>query len=236
MKTILLACVAFAGLAAGSAAQDPRVTPTPTAVPTPEPPKAPPELTKLQFLVGDWVHDEVHHGAPGGTAARGAARSRMIWILGGHRLYLTYKSLGPAGEYEGRGFFGWDAGEKAYRLDWFDNRGAVQRFVGGFDPDDALVFSGESAGEGGPSKQQLTIRKQPGNKFLLTDESGAGEQPLKLSLESLASAAPAATPTAAATPSGEAGKTGTTGEAGKAPAGPATGKDTAAPTARPEPR
>jgi hypothetical protein len=246
MKKTLLACLALLSLAARSAAQeprptpDPRATPTPTAVPTPEPPKAPPELTKLQFLVGDWAHDEVHHGAANGVPARGVARSRIAWILGGHRLYLTYKSLGPVGEYEGRGLFGWDPAEKVYRLDWFDNHGAVQRYAGSFDPDEALVFSGESTGEGGRVRQQLTIRKQPGNKFLLTDESAVGDQPVKLTLESLAQAAPVATPAApGATPAGDAAKApGTTGETGKAAPGPATGKGTApaSPTATPTPR
>jgi len=239
MKRTLLACLALLMTSPWAHAQEARVTPTPTAVPTPEPPKAPPELTKLAFLVGDWVHDEVHHGGPNGVPSRGAARSRMAWILGGHRLYLTYKSLGPDGDYEGRGLFGWDAGEKAYRLDWFDNHGAVQRYVGGFDPDDALVLSGEASGDGGRVRQQLTIRKQPGNKFLLTDESAVGDQPPKLSLESLAQTAPAATPAPAASPGGDAGKAGAgaTGETGKAGTGPATGKDGpgASPTATPTP-
>src|SRR5688572_1235489 len=128
--------VTLALMAASAYAQErpPRPTatplPRPTASPTPEGPKPPPELTKLQFLVGDWIHEEVHHAAPAGGGLRGAARSKSVWILGGHRLYLTYKSLGPGGEYEGRGLMGWEPEEKAYRLDWFDSRGLAQRYTG----------------------------------------------------------------------------------------------------------
>jgi hypothetical protein len=234
-----LCVVLLLSAAAVSAAQEARVTPTPTAVPTPEPPKAPPELTKLQFLVGDWLHEEIHHGGAGGVPVRGVARSRMAWILGGHRLYLVYKSVGPKGDYEGRGLFGWEAGEKAYRLDWFDNHGGVQRYLGGFEPDEALVFSAETSSDDGRRRQQLTIRKQPGNKFLLTDESASGDQAMALTLESLASAAPAVTPTpATATPSGDAGKAGagTEGGAAKATSGPAAGKGTPSASPTPAPR
>jgi uncharacterized protein DUF1579 len=199
MKRNLLT-FALLGLPAMVLAQAPAPTPTatPTAAPTPEPPKPAPELAKLQFLVGDWTHDELHHGGPTGVAARGVARSKIAWILGGHRLYITYKSVSAAGEQEGRGILGWDTEDKAYRLDWYDNRGRADRYSGSFNPEEALVLAGEPVIEGERHRQQLTIRKQPGGKFLLTDESAPADQVPKLTLESLASAA--ATPTATATP------------------------------------
>src|SRR5687767_4987081 len=112
-----LAVVVLLGLPIPVFAQAAAPTPTPTLAPSPTPelPKPAPELGKLQFLVGDWAHEELHHSAPTGVAARGVARSKIAWILGGHRLYMTYKSLTPAGEHEGRGVLGWDADEKTYR-------------------------------------------------------------------------------------------------------------------------
>ena len=221
-----LAVVILAGMPALGLAQGTSPVPTPTATPspaaTPELPKPAPELAKLQFLVGDWVHDELHHGGPTGVASRGVARSKIAWILGGHRLYMTYKSLTPAGEHEGRGFLGWDGEEKTYRLEWYDNRGRADRYIGTFNPEEALVLAGEPIVDGDRRRQQLTIKKQPGGKFLLTDESGPADQALKLTLESLAQAAP--TPTATPTP-------GTT----PTPAGDAPRPTPAPPIATPRP-
>jgi hypothetical protein len=220
---------------AGSNEAAPTATPTPGA-PTPTPVKPPAELARLQFLAGEWIHAEVHHGGPGGVSARGAARSKIAWVLGGHRLYIVYKSVGPGGEFEGRGLLGWDAAEKAYRLDWFDNQGLAQRYTGTFDPEEALVLSGEYSNNGERVRQQLTIKKQAGGKFLLLDESATGDQPPKPTLESLASPAPQVTPTPA---SGDAGKSTPLGEAGKgAPAGGAStgkGDGVATPTSTPTP-
>jgi hypothetical protein len=194
-----------------STAQDtpsavPAATPAATAVPVAEPPKPGPEMAKLQFLVGDWVHEEIDRTAPAGPGARRAARSRIGWILAAQRLYITYKSVGTSGEYEGRGLIGWDPEAKAYRLDWFDSRGLGQRYEGGFDPEETLVFSGEFKAEGERHRQQMAIKKQPGNKFLLTDSLAVGEGPMKVTLESLAQTAPVPTPTPtpapAATPPG----------------------------------
>ena len=224
MKRTLVTIV-LAGSTASAFAQAPTATPTAAPSPatpaaaagtaatspaaTPEPPKAPPELAKLQFLVGDWVHEELHHGTASGAPGRGAARSKILWILGGHRLYITYKSLSAGGEHEGRGLLGWDAEEKAYRLDWFDNRGQVARYSGTFNPEEALVLAGEPVVDGQRVRQQLTVKKQPGGKYLLTDESGPADQTPKLRLESLAQPAPAAGSGPGATPAAGSPATGT---------------------------
>jgi hypothetical protein len=200
----LLVALSLASAAVGQAPPAPP-TPTPTAdggapIATPAPtatetPKPIPELAKLQFLVGDWVHDEIDHTAASAGGTRRAARSRIGWILGGQRLYFTYKSAGPSGDYEGRGLLGWDTEAKAHRLDWFDSRGAAQRYDGRFDPEDTLVFSAEFKADGERQRQQLTIKKQPGGKFLFIDSIAAGDRPMKTTLESLAQPAPQPTPT-----------------------------------------
>jgi hypothetical protein len=200
----------------GKATAPPAPAPTTAAAPAPAAPlpadaaKPAPELTKLQFLVGDWVHDEVYD--PTGSAAKGAARSKNAWILGDHQLYLVYKSNSPRGVYEGRGFMGWDPDAKAYRLAWFDNTGLAQVYTGTFDPEESLIFSGEYTTGGQRVRQQLTIKKQPGGKFLLTDQMASGDGPLKVSLESLAAPAPApaSSPSPAASPATPAAPTPTT--------------------------
>src|SRR5262245_9484620 len=151
--TPIVALVATLSMPLAAAAADatpaaPAATPAATAAPTPEPPKPGPELAKMQFLVGDWVHEEIDRTGPAGPGARRAGRSRIGWILGGHRLYITYKSVGASGEYEGRGLVGWDAEARTYRLDWYDSRGLGQRYEGGFDPEETLVFSAEFKSEG----------------------------------------------------------------------------------------
>jgi hypothetical protein len=163
-------------------------------------PKPAAELAKLQFLVGDWVHEEVID--PSGSGGKGAARSKNAWILGDHHLYLIYKSNSTKGVFEGRGFLGWDANTKAYRLAWFDSTGLAQVYTGNFDPEEALILSGEYMVGPDKVRERLTIKKQPGGKFLLTDETATGDAPMKVSLESMASPAPPppAAPAAPAAP------------------------------------
>jgi hypothetical protein len=251
----IVALLPILSAAVGSPVQEPTSTPTPlptatssaapvAGLPTPTPapsdtPKPAPELAKLQFLVGEWVHDEIDHTAPTGTGSRRAARSRIGWILGGQWLYITYKSAGATDEFEGRGLIGWDSVRKSYRLDWFDGRGEAQRYDGSFDPEETLVFDAEFKVGGERRRQQLSIKKQPGGKFLLMDSSSAGDAPLKLTLESLAQTAPPPTPTPTPTvASGGATPSTTTTPSATAPGASGSATATSAlptPTASPTP-
>jgi hypothetical protein len=152
--------------------------PAAAAAPAAPAPTVPPEVAKLEFLVGEWVHEEVHQGTPSGVGAKGAARSKNAWIHDGHHLYHLYKSRRPDGsEYDGRGVIAWDAAGKRYRFHWFDSTGAVAVYNGAFDPEGTLIFSAETAGFAGG--RELRIRRVDGKILFLAP-----------SFESMAQAAP----------------------------------------------
>jgi hypothetical protein len=171
----MLVVAATALWAAPLAAQTPTATSTPSpapppqaaASPVPEAPRAP-ELQKLGFLVGDWLHAENYPAGPMGAGGKGGGRSKTSWVLGEQHLYIIYASKTPMGTVEGRGFIGWDADARAYRMDWFDNTGRATRYVGDFAPDGALVLKGNVTRMGKTAPETFTIKRQDDGKVLFT--------------------------------------------------------------------
>jgi hypothetical protein len=149
------------------------------------------DMQKLDFLVGEWVHEEVHQGDPSGVGVKGAARSKNAWIHGGHHLYHLYKSKRPEGELEGRALLDWDAESNRYRLHWFDSRGQTVRLVGTFDPDGVLVFRTEPPS----AAYQVKVKRLDGGKILFS-------APQLESLAQQAASAPPPRPTSTAGPGG----------------------------------
>jgi hypothetical protein len=234
---LFCALVAATPEASASAAATPAAaaTPTadaspaasPTATPSPTPvlgPKPTTELEALQFLVEERVHEEIYHPGALPPPGKAAARSKTVWILEGHRLYIVYKSRTAGGDYEARGFFGWDSQRRLYTLDWFDNVGGARRYAGDFDPQGTLVLSAEFVFEGDPARELFSIHKQDGGKILFMIQRAIGDKAAKILLESMGSKAPPPTPTPTATPS----------PTGGAPATPSA--TSASPTVTPRPR
>jgi hypothetical protein len=89
---------------------------------------------------------------------------------------VLYASRGPWGYFESRGFLGWDAAEKAYRLDWFDDRGRVRRLRGASSRPGELTLAGEIDVEGHLQAGQVTIRRRDDGKLLLTIEAAPAAQ------------------------------------------------------------
>lgn len=187
--------VAAALCAAPLAAQAPAPSPAPVAPPPAaaspaavEAPRPAPELRKLAFLVGDWLHSENYPAGPSGPGGKGGGRSKTSWVLGEQHLYVIYASKTPMGTVEGRGFLGWDADARAYRMDWFDNAGRSVRYVGDFAPDGALVLKGTVMRQGRTVEEGFTIAPQPEGKVLFTVTlPGEGGAPPVVVMESLAS-------------------------------------------------
>jgi hypothetical protein len=158
------------------------------------------ELSSLQFLVGDWIHQELDHQGVVSTAVKRAARSKVSAIHNGKQLYVLYKTRDAAGAvvYEGRGVVSWDTSARAYRLDWFDSRGAALRYAGRENPDGALVFEGPSGPGEEAARESIRIEKQAGGKILISEQRAVGDSPFALFVESLAAVAPPPEPTASA--------------------------------------
>ena len=192
MKPILTALAVLCA-APFAAAQAPAPTPaaSPAAAATPAPaamPSPAPELQKLNFLAGDWVHEETYNAGPMGAGSQGKARSKAAWVLGNHHLYVIYAAKSPTAQIEGRAFLGWDPRSKQYHMDWYDSMGASTRYTGDFDASGALVLSGEVPIEGNMVRQQFTIKPQADGKVLYTSALAGADGTMKTSFESLATA------------------------------------------------
>jgi hypothetical protein len=80
---------------------------------------------KLNALIGTWIGEETIHPSPwdpqgGKTEARIVNRS----ALGGFVVEQDYEQRRDGQlSFEGRGIFGYDAGEQDYQLFWFDSMG-----------------------------------------------------------------------------------------------------------------
>jgi len=165
-------------------------SPAAAAAAAPELPKPAPELQKLEFLKGDWVHEEKYEASPMGPAGTGKGRSRNAWVLGDHHLYMVYAGNTPMGKMEGRGFLRWDTLARQYTLDWFDNMGLAFHYKGDFGPDGALSLAGEYTHEGQKVRERLTVQKQEEGQVKLTSALAIGDgAELKTVAESVLTAA-----------------------------------------------
>jgi hypothetical protein len=171
--------------AAESAAPAPAPAPTPAAAP---------ELRRLDFLAGDWVHQETYHAIGDDPAGRGAARSKAIWILDDRHLYVTYKANTSRGTVESRAILGYDTAGRRYRMFWFDNTGAATEYAGDFDGEGNLVLSGERTAPGSARKEQLTFRSVPEGGFRLEGRVAAPDGSWALAQESVAAVFQPSTP------------------------------------------
>ena len=189
-KPMTVALAAVLAVPCLAVAQTPPAPSSPAAAAAPELPKPAPELQKLEFLKGDWVHEEKYEASPMGPAGTGKGRSRNAWVLGDHHLYMVYAGNTPMGKMEGRGFLRWDTLARQYTLDWFDNMGLAFHYKGDFGPDGALSLAGEYTHEGQKVRERLTVQKQEEGQVKLTSALAIGDgAELKTVAESVLTAA-----------------------------------------------
>jgi hypothetical protein len=85
-----------------------------------------PEHRKLQAFLGDWVGEE--RIAPSRWSKPGTAKgfASAVPEFGGLYVMQTYRQEREgAVSFEGRGLFGYDTGDRLYKLYWFDSLGFV---------------------------------------------------------------------------------------------------------------
>jgi hypothetical protein len=101
------------------------------------------EMEKISFQVGDWKVVEKHEPAQGfsGGDGRGTVKTRRG--PGGLSIETDYNSVGPMGDFAGKGIILWDVEEKVYKSYWFDNWQAVAFVTVGKWEGKDLIFVGE---------------------------------------------------------------------------------------------
>jgi hypothetical protein len=103
----------------------------------------------------------------------------VSWLLSDRFLYLLYASRGPWGYRESRGFLSFDPEARAYRLDWFDDRGRVVKLVGTLGKPGELDLLSDPKANGTPVRAE--VRRREDGKLLLTLElvpAGSRPEPL----------------------------------------------------------
>jgi hypothetical protein len=151
-------------------------------------PSPAPELQKLNFLAGDWVHEETYNAGPMGAGSQGKARSKAAWVLGNHHLYVIYAAKSPTAQLEGRALLGWDRRTRQYYMDWYDSLGDATRYSGDFDASGALVLAADVNMEGRTVREQFTIKPLPDGKLVFTSAAPGPDGAMKTLFESRATA------------------------------------------------
>jgi len=169
----------------------PAASPAPAAAPAPPPtPKPAPELQKLAFMLGDWVHEENYQATPFGPAGPGKGRSKVAWALGDHHLAITYAANTPMGRVEARGFVGYDAEGRSYRMSWFDNMGMATHYAGQQGDDGVFTFSSEYSYRGQKVKEQFLVARKDEGKLVFTARVQAPDGSWQPVMESVAGPLP----------------------------------------------
>ena len=94
---------------------------------TPEMPKPGPEVKRLQYYAGTWHSELEMKMAPGGKTT-GTDYSEMM--PGGFFLLTHTEGKGPMGELKELAVMGYDAEQKLYTYDAFNNFGEAEHFKG----------------------------------------------------------------------------------------------------------
>ena len=86
-----------------------------------EMPKPAAEMTKLDWMVGDWSVKETHEATPWSPGGTGQGTMEIDRGPGGFSQVMEYESSGPMGTVQGRALMAWDAQAGVYRIAWTDN-------------------------------------------------------------------------------------------------------------------
>jgi len=101
-----------------------------------------PELSKLEFLIGDWRSTDRSYPAQGMEAGTSHGLAVYHWDLGrSWILYLFRTSLPGMGAYEVHGGFTYDPRVKLYKAFAANSLGLLMVYDGDWETEDKLVFS-----------------------------------------------------------------------------------------------
>ncbi|HEY3352899.1 MAG TPA: hypothetical protein VGQ83_06595 [Polyangia bacterium] len=129
-------------------------------------PLPPPELARLEFLLGDWVSEDVHHPMPWAPRpARGASRLSFRRALDGYCFLTDYAGQMPFGELKGHGVWFYDVARGHYRVLWYDNWANFLDGSGAFAADGAFVIRYAYRMEGQDVRERHTLLPAPPDGF-----------------------------------------------------------------------
>lgn len=109
-------------------------------------PKPAPELSKLDYLVGDWTTEGDMKPGPMGPGGKFTTTDQLQWMEGKFFLVMHSKFAGAMGQGTSLAVFGYDPERKVYTYNEFDSMGQADRSLGTVDGDTWTWNSDENMG------------------------------------------------------------------------------------------
>jgi len=109
-------------------------------------PKPAPELSKLDFLAGNWITDTDMKPGPMGPGGKMTSKGEAHWMEGKFFLVMHSKFTGAMGDGMALAVMGYDPEKKVYTYNDYDSMGQAGRSTGTVDGDTWTWTSDENMG------------------------------------------------------------------------------------------
>jgi len=109
-------------------------------------PKPAPELSKLDFLAGNWITDTDMKPGPMGPGGKTTSKGEAHWMEGKFFLVMHSKFTGAMGDGMALAVMGYDPEKKVYTYNDYDSMGQAGRSTGTVDGDTWTWTSDENMG------------------------------------------------------------------------------------------
>lgn len=159
-QRISAVCVLLLIVASVAAAQAPQV------------PKPGPEVKRLQYYVGTWTTVFELKPGPMGSGGKTTAVDRSQWMPGGFFVETRTEGNGTMGVLKGLAIMGYDAVEKVYTYDAFNNFGEADHFKGTVQGD-TWTWNSEGMMSGKPTKMRFTAKEVSPTMYTMKFEIAA---------------------------------------------------------------
>ncbi|MFY9574250.1 MAG: DUF1579 family protein [Blastocatellia bacterium] len=138
---------------------------------TPKMPKPGPEVEKLLYYVGTWNAEYVLKSGPMGPGGKVTAVDRSQMLPGGFFVITHTDGNGAMGELKGLSIMGYDADQKVYTYDAFNNFGEAEHFTGTVQSD-TWTWTSERKMGGKPTKLRFIAKQVSPTIYTMKFEMG----------------------------------------------------------------
>ena len=110
-------------------------------------PKPAPELSKLDYLAGNWITDGDMKPSPMGPGGKFTSTDQAHWMEGKFFLVMNSKFKGAMGDGAAVAIMGYDPEQRVYTYNEYNSMGQVEHSTGTVDGDDWTWTSDEKMGD-----------------------------------------------------------------------------------------
>lgn len=120
------------------------------------------ELARLEIFIGPWSVTESHFNPRGEVIGSAKGTEEIIWMLDYHAIRRSYASSGGSTTFRATGTLTWNAAEKKYHGNWYDNASTLGPTTVKGTWDDAtktMTLDVESTGPDGKAVRHKVVEK-----------------------------------------------------------------------------